>query len=366
MSLSSRLKTRELQEENTIEGYRQIDRLSYSDLKSFVKDRKKYYKLKILKDSDEIEKDEKSKAASPFIKMGNLVDVRRTDNNNFDKYFVRTEANVPTGQMLILVNHLFNLTQIDKDKEGKLLTSFDIRFQQAYNMLCKDNGGSVKSGVNKFLERFPEEGEEYFREKLNSIGKTIITLEEEQKSDSIVNSLISSVGTKDIVNWEDKVTKYPILFDLYGEPFKSELDQIRFDHEKKEIYLDDYKCTSFVEGFQWQILDELLYLQACIYVFACTQHFAEHPDYKNYRVVPEFNFIVSDQNNYQAPLLFVMTEEHIERAWYDFKVGNKKYKGVLTILEELKFAEENNLWDMSVENYKNKGIVQVPNFETIV
>lgn len=365
MSRTKELKAEKLQAENKIENYRQIERKSYSDLKLFAKERKKYYKLKVLKDVEEIEKDQKSKEKNESIRMGNLVDVRLTDNDNFDKYFVRTDAPVPTGQMLTLCDFLFEFTLRDTDDKGVVISDFSDRFEEAYEALKESNRGSVRDKIETFLKNFPLKGEQYFKERLQSVGKTIITIEEEQKSDAIVQDLMYSIGTRDLVMWSHKVTKYPILFELFGEPFKAEIDQIRFDHDNKKIYLDDYKCSSFVETFQWEILDSLYYIQACIYYYAAVNHFSEHKDYKNYTVVPEFNFIVSDQNNATKPLLYVMTEDHLHRAWNDFKVGNKRYKGVMTILEELAFAEANNMWDMSVENFKNKGKVLVPNFEII-
>lgn len=364
MSRTRELKAEKLQAENKIENYRQIERKSYSDLKLFAKDRKKYYKLKVLKDVEEIEKDQKSKEQNPSIRMGNLVDVRLTDNDNFDKYFVRTDAPVPTGQMLILANFLFDYTLRDTDDNGVVTSQFSDRFEEAYNSLKEQNGGKLQSGIEKFLQRFPLEAEGYYKDKLNAVGKTIISLEEEQKSETIANDLMYSIGTKELVMWPHKVTKYPILFEIFGELFKAEIDQIRFDHENKKIYLDDYKCSSFVETFQWEILDSMYYVQATVYYWGATQWFADHKEYSEYEVVPEFTFIVADQNNATKPLIFVMDQNHLERAWYDFKVGSKRYKGLITILEELKFAETHNMWDMSVENYKNKGRVLVPNFES--
>lgn len=365
MSRTTELKAEKLQAENKIENYRQIERKSYSDLKLFAKDRKKYYKLKVLKDAEEIEKDRNSKEKNESIRMGNLVDVRLTDNDNFDKYFVRTDAPVPTGQMLTLCDFLFDFTLRDTDDKGMVISEFSDRFEEAYEALKESNGGSVRDKIETFLKNFPLKGEQYFKERLQSIGKTIITLEEEQKSDSIVNDLMYSIGTRELVMWPHKVTKYPILFELYGEKFKAEIDQIRFDHDKKKIYLDDYKCSSFVETFHWEILDSMYYLQAAVYHWGAVQHFADHKEYSKYEVEPEFTFIVSDQNNATKPLVYQLDEFHLEKVWNDFKVGNKRYKGLMTILDELRYAETHNMWDMSVENYKNKGRVVVPNFETI-
>jgi len=32
------------------------------------------------------------------------------------------------------------------------------------------------------------------------------------------------------------------------------------------------------------------------------------------------------------------------------------------IIEEIKESQKENIWRMSIENYKNKGIVNIPNF----
>jgi hypothetical protein len=365
MSRTRDRKTEKLKEANIIENYRQIERLSYSDLKLFGKDKKQYYYLKVLKDPDVIEKEEKKKAESPYIKMGNLIDIKLTDPDNFDNLFIKTSASVPTGQMLTLTNFLFDYTLRDTDDKGVIISNFSDRFTEAYEALKTENGGSLKSGEEKFLERFGKEALDYFQEKLNSIGKTIITADEEMKAEAIVESLKTSIGTREEVNWQHKVTKYPILFDVYGVPMKCELDEIRFEHTKKLIYLDDYKVSSFIDTFQWNYLDDGYYLQAPLYYFAAVQHFNDHPEYKDYTVVPEFNFIVSDYNNYQRPLIYKVTEDNLHGAWNGFKVGNKKYKGILQLMEELKFSTENNLWDMSVENFRNKGKVIIPNFEII-
>lgn len=365
MSRTRDRKTEKLQESNTIENYRKIERLSYSDLKVFAKDKKSYYYLKVLKDPDTIEKEEKKKAESPYIKMGNIIDIKLTDPNNFDNLFIKTSASVPTGQMLTLTNFLFEFTLRDTDDKGVIISNFSDRFTEAYEALKQENGGSLKSGEEKFLERFGKEALDYFQEKLNSIGKIIITSDEEMKAEAIVENLRNSIGTKEEVNWQHKVIKYPILFDVYDVPMKAELDQIRFDHNSKKIYLDDYKTSSFIDTWQWEYLDSYYFIQAALYYFGATQHFSEHPEYKNYTIVPEFNFIVSDYNNYQKPLKYVVEEINLQNAWNGFKVGNKKYKGILQLMDELKFSTENNLWDMSVENFKNKGKVIIPTFESI-
>lgn len=350
---------------NDIENYREIDRLSYSALKQYVEDRKKYKLLYIDKDEEAIEADKKLKEGSPFIKMGNLIDIRLTDPDNFDKFFVRTEANVPTAQMLTLCNHLYDVTVAQMDEEGNILTDFESRFELAYDLLKEGNGGVLKSKIETFAERFKVEGEAYYKERLKSRGKTIISIEEEQKSDAIVESLKNSPTTREVVNYTNRMSKFPILFDVNDIPFKMELDQMNIDHENKIIKPYDYKNTYNPEFFVWAgYLDNKYYIQGGLYKFGLEYWCSKHPEYKDYRV-ENMAFIVSDSNNYYSPLIFETSDEHYEQAWTGFKVGNKKYKGIYQILEELQESVELNVWNMSIENYKAGGKIKIPQFENL-
>lgn len=348
--------------QNTITDYRQIDRLSYSALKMFYEDRKKFKTLFIDKDEEAIKKHKEELDKSDYIRMGNIVDVILTDTDNFYKYFVITKATKPSGQMLTLVDFLYEFTLKDTEN-GVVSSTFEERFEKAYEALKESNGGKLQSKLETFAGRFEAEGLPYFKEKLDSIGKTIITTDEDVIAQAIVESLKTSIGTKELVNAEG-LTKYPILFDVGDIPMKMEADKIIFDHENKTISLFDYKITSFVESFIWDgFLKKSYYIQAALYRFGLEQ-WKETTEFKDYKV-ENMKFIVADQKNYYAPLVYETTDDHYQQGWLGFKVGNKYYKGINTLLENYKFALKENRWNISEENYSNKGKVFIPLFKNL-
>lgn len=349
---------------NTLD-YRNIERLSYSALKQFEKDRKKFKLLYVDKDETAIRKEKEQAEKSDYIRMGNIVDILLTDEENFHDYFVEFTAEKPTGQMLYLCDKLYEITIEDMDKEThSVKTSFESRFERAYEDLKIYNGGKLKDSIEKFLENFDKKiGKDYFYQKLISYGKTIITSEERIMGEKIVESLKNSIGTREIV-LKEGLTKFPILFEVGDVPFKMEADKIIIDHDEKVIYPYDFKVSSFVEGFVWDgFLDKKYYIQSGLYKYGIEQ-WKENTEFRDYKV-ENLAFVVCDQNNYYQPLVYKTTDQHYEQSWLGFFVGNKKYKGINQIIEELKETIEKNCWNISVENLRNKGIVYIPLFKSL-
>jgi hypothetical protein len=345
-----------------IEDYRAIDRLSYSALKQFEKDRKKFKLIYVDKDPVAIKKDKEEKDKSDYIRMGNIVDVILTDRENFHDYFIETSAEKPSGQMLILCDELFKIT-ISNTKDGVVQTSFEDRFEKAYESLKQINGGKLRDSIEKFAENFEKLGKEYFNETIRSFGKTVITSEESVLAEKIVESLKNANGTKDVVN-ADGLTKFPILFQVGENLFKMEADKIIIDHSSKTIFPYDIKVSSFVEAFVWDsYLDKRYYIQAGLYKYGIEQ-WKKNTEFKDYSV-ENVGFIVADQNNYYEPLLYKTSDDHYEQAWNGFMVGNKKYKGIIELLNSLNETIENNCWNISIDNFKKGGKIYVPSFKNL-
>lgn len=348
--------------DNVITGYREIDRLSYSALKAYDENRKSFKLIYVDKDEEAIQRDKDSKNSSDFIRMGNLVDTILTDNDNFHNLFVETSAVKPTAQMLTLTDLLFKIT-LEDTKDGIIATSFEERFTKAYEALKESNGGKLRDKLETFVARFVTEAKDYFTERLNSIGKTIITTDERILAESIVESLKTSEGTSEVVNAEG-LTKFPILFMVGDIPMKMEADKLIFDHENKIIYPYDYKITSFVESFVWDsFLGKRYYIQSALYKFGL-ESWKIGTEFEKYRI-ENMGFIVADQNNYFKPLLYKTSDEHYEQGWLGFKAGARMYNGINKILENIKFSTDTNNWGMSAENIRNKGKVLIPLFKNL-
>jgi hypothetical protein len=59
------------------------------------------------------------------------------------------------------------------------------------------------------------------------------------------------------------------------------------------------------------------------------------------------------------PLIYAMTRESWIAAVNGFEYKGREYPGVKQIIEDLKWAIENNKWNISRENSINNGVVNI-------
>lgn len=339
--------------ESEVSGYRNIDRLSYSALKMYDTNRIEFKKKYI--DKEEVEDEE-----SEYVRMGNIVDVHHTDYKNYDNYFVVASSTKPTGQLLTFTGFLLKNTLRDT-VDGILNSSFEQRAKEAYEQLKEWNGGKLRDKFETVVDKFKSEASGYFSEILKGVGKTIITVEEAEMGKNIANKLRYSESTKEIIEAEG-LTKFPILFNLGDYEMKMEADKIILDHKSKTIFPFDIKITNFVEDFVFNsFLKKKYYIQSSLYKFGIEQ-WKETTDYKDYKV-ENLAFIVGDYKNIYDPLVYRTSDQHYEQGFNGFFVGNTYYRGIMEILENIKFSKENDVWGMSMYNFKRKGVVYIPEFK---
>lgn len=339
-------------EKRKISDYRKIDRLSYSALKIYDNDRKKFYKKYILGQEDD---DSDSDAA----RLGTIVDIIMTDPDNFDDYFVISSAEKPSGQLLKFVTFLFDIT-LKETKNGVVQSDMIDRMQKAYLVLREENGGKLRDKYETFVENFVAKGRSYYDELLESVGKMLITSEEM----NLANSICDSIRSADCFNLNKgckRLSKVVILFDYKDVEMKAEVDEIEIDDIKKIIYPFDYKVTAFVEDFLFSaFLKRGYYIQSSLYRFAIEQWKKEN-GYENY-VVENLAFKVACQNNYYAPLLYRTSDRHYIQGFTGFYMGNTYYKGIDQLISEIDYSTENDVWNMSARNSFSNGIVYIPEF----
>ena len=66
-----------------------------------------------------------------------------------------------------------------------------------------------------------------------------------------------------------------------------------------------------------------------------------------------------DSTGYFAPLLYPMNEIHLHKAIEGYTHRDKYYPGVKEIVKDLTWAVENDIWNISRENYINKGVAKL-------
>ena len=339
----------------TESDYRAIVRDSSSSLKEFSMDRKKYYRKYIL--GEKIE-DEESKAAV----MGRLVETKLMEPELFDeKFYLSTCQSTPTGLMLDFVEALYKHMQESINEEGEMTREFTDIAQDAY----KDSGFKIKyeAVMAKFVG---SEAEDYFDEIMlvRRKGLTVVSIKDVTNAEKIVEALQTSVNTSPIVN-QTRTSRFDVYnqlqveqYQVHGHLFKSMMDKVIVDHELKTIQVYDLKCTWSVEGFfKEYYLYRRAYIQAFLYYHAAHFYFHEIVG-QGYRVeYPQF--IVCDSTNYLHPLVYKLETVDMVEAREGFTYDNKKYPGVLDTIDDLKWAIENDIWNISRKNHLSQGIVNI-------
>jgi hypothetical protein len=335
--------------------YRAIQMDSSSSLKEFSQDRRKYYRKYVL---GEKVTDDETKAAT----IGRLVETKLMEPELFDeKFFPSVCESAPTGLMLDFVEALYKHMKAATNALGEITREFADVSQDAY----KDSGFKIKyeAVMAKFMG---SEAEVYFDEIMivRTKGMTVVSIQDVTNSENIVTELRNNPITASIVNQTNtyKVDVYNQLqvedYQVHGHKFKSMMDKVIIDHENKIIQVYDLKCTWSVEGFYKEYyLYRRAYIQAFLYWHAAHYHFKGLVD-DGYTVAYP-RFIVCDSTNYFSPLVYTLDTEDMENARDGFEHKGYKYPGVLSIIDDLKWAIDNDVWNISRINHLNNGIVNI-------
>jgi hypothetical protein len=337
--------------------YRSIMLDSSSSLKEFSMDRKKYYRKYVLGERVE---DKDTLAAT----IGRVVETLLLEPQEFDKRFYMSSCvNAPTGLMLEFVNALCKHTEEATSEDGTINRTFEAIAKDAY----VDSGFKIKfdAVIGKFVG---SDSEIYYNEmrKVKAEGLTVVTTEDVANAEKIVDELRTNQVTAQIVNLTDSA-RWQIFnqmqvegYTVDGQIFKSMMDKVIVDHEQRTIQVYDLKCTWSVENFYEEYyLYRRAYIQAYLYYKAAEQlTFANNDAWGDYQVLPP-KFIVCDSTNYFNPLVYQLSLEDLDEAYYGFEHKGRKYPGVCELIKDLKWALENNVWNISRTNYLSNGVVNI-------
>jgi hypothetical protein len=338
-------------------NYRALMLDSSSSLKDFSMDRKKYHKKHIM---NQVVEEKENQAAN----MGRVVETLLLEPEEFDnRFYMSSCIGMPTGLMLEFVEALYRETRDATDEFGKVTMTFEELTQLAYIA----SGFKIKyeAVLGKFLD---SDAEVYYKEirKVRTNNLTVVTANDVTTANRIVEELKVNPVTADIVNLVNS-KNYTVLnqlqihnYEVSGHKFKSMLDKVIVDHKSKIIYPYDLKCVWSVEGFyEDYYLYRRAYIQAYLYWHAVVSLVLDpEGDYYDYKV--EFpQFIICDSINYYNPLIYTLTKEDMNDAKNGFSHKGRDYPGVEFLIDELKWAQENDVWNISKTNYVNNGIVNI-------
>ena len=329
---------------------------SSSSLKDFSMDRKKYFRKYIL--GEDVD-DKDTQAAT----MGRIVETLLMEPDQFDKRFYMSSCvEAPSALMLAFVNALYKHTKEATDDNGNVGLTFEELSRAAY----AESGFKIKyeAVISKFVG---SDAEVYYNElrTVKSQNLTVVTTEDVANAEKIVEELRTNPVTKDVVNLVNS-KRYSVYNQLQVEgyvldnhEFKSMMDKVIVDHEQQTVQVYDLKCTWSVENFlEEYYLYRRAYIQALLYYKAAIHFMNNTEEIRGYRVEPP-RFIVCDSTNYYNPLIYTLSDKDLEDAYNGFTHKNREYTGVGTLIKDLKWALENNIWNISRENSINNGLVNI-------
>jgi hypothetical protein len=337
--------------------YRAVVMDSSSSLKEFSQDRKKYYKKYFLGEKVE---DKDTAAAN----MGRIVETLLMEPHLFDeKFYMSSCLSTPTGLMLDFVEALYRVTRDATDEDGKVTRTMADMTQEAY----EKSGFKIKyeAVISKFLG---SEAEMYYNEirKVRTQNLTVVNTTEISIAEKIVEQLKTNSTTAPIVNLVNS-SRYEIIdqmqvegYTIDGHLFKSMLDKVVIDHDKKTVQPYDLKCTWSVENFYEEYyLYRRAYIQAYLYFHAMNYVVTDEASPCFGYTVEYLKFIVCDSTNYYQPLIYTLDMNDMMDAYKGFVHKGRTYPGVGELIAALSWCLESNTWNISHKNFLSNGVVNI-------
>jgi hypothetical protein len=281
----------------------------------------------------------KDSPSGDFLSVGSAVDILLTEEDTFHDLFYVMTAKKPSSDMMLK----YVETMIATDDPAQALAA---------------------SGYKKALSdaKWQTDGLPYYEAIKASEGKTVLSFEQYQQVQAVVNQLKTNTYTAKYFDSGHRPEHVEVMyqfvhyFDYKGKPGKVKLDLLVIDHKEKTISPLDLKTTGkSVFTFTTSYKSYKYYLQGAWFVLG-VKDWADknYPEYS----ITGFDFIVAEMAAYNPPLIFEMSKEEIKMAI----VGGKSLmgypiKGVDQLLEDLDYYERTNKWEYPAEIDKSFGRV---------
>lgn len=353
--------------EKPIVNYRKLDGLNQSMIKLFNTDPIKFY------DEFKLGKKRRDKKNVGMM-IGDLVDFYllscKGDESDFmhrlDEKFVLFEGNKGSGQVFILADYIFEEVENCMNDKGEVSCHFQDMFDIAFARIQAEGKYKGKDS-SKGLEDFYDNGKEYYDKRIANIGKTVVETSLVDKAKGLGDRLSTDPFSKHYFGaTEDDIEnhthfsiewKYPLpLNRMY--PCKSEVDILQIDHENKIIQPIDLKTTYDNESFDYMYIKNSYYLQNAFYVRAA-EEWAKEQNIGYFKVRPMI-FVVGDtSSNNRRPIIYKTSEDDINNAINGFYLRGVYHKGLDELVNDILWAEDNDIWNCSRDVYGKDGILDL-------
>lgn len=361
----------------TEQEYRRLDIDSYSSIKVFIEDRKKYYRKFVLKEPVR-------DGYTPSTIFGSLVDCLIFSPDEFDSRFTVSVTDAPKGQYGKLVDELMGVTSRGVNDNGEVTRDLEEMLEEAYNNVKYDRNGTVvdfkRDSFDVVKRKFMgSDLEIYYRQLREAHGKEVIEPAMVDNALNVISELRSNPITAEIINMvtSEDITVYnqfPIIDsikDCLGEGVTDDeskakclVDKLIIDHSAKEIHIYDLKTAWDNEGeFVNNYFKYKYYIQAALYFYLVVEWKKRQSELAEY-IVRWPAFIVADSNNYKSPLIYLTDSLNITQGMRGFIIRGKYYPGVISAVMDMIWHKRTGIWNISRENYRSNGIVKIKPFET--
>lgn len=326
--------------------YRELTKLSYSQLSSLAKLGNRYFR-----DLD-VEPDEDSEA----LRIGSAVDILLTTPEEFNNRIYSKPIVIPTSgtNTAILseavLKELPNLSVYDRSDDNSI---------NLVNYMVETLGlwESVKDPVKKRGKWDTELFWNYTEAKFHSAGKIILSPEDREIVHTIVDTLKNHKFTKDLFTISEGIEvlyQYSLEYELEELPFKSRFDIIRVNHNNKTIKLIDIKTGfPFKEDFSKNYFKFKYYIQEGLYYTALYNLMKKIPKYQEYNL-EEFEFLYVSRLEPTLPIRYTGLGVDLCMKGFMSKTG-VNYPGIIELINQYKYYNTvQNEYESEVFN--NNGI----------
>ena len=296
--------------------------LSYSGLNKLLYSPSLFYKHYILQQRED--------KLESYLIDGKVIHCLLLDDGSFDQQFILTPGTLPTGNTRSVVDKIFEIHKNGGASDDSVLA----QYPQDILQILKDINlhQSLKTDAQRLDKIITDESRSYFEflklrgnkeliddETLKRCNEAVTALRDNPQVCDLLGLLISEMDNVDIHNEIFITAETDKPFGLKGV-----LDNVKIDHVKKIIYINDLKTTGkTISDFKETIEFYNYWVQAAIYWRLVAYRFHEHLN-DDWKMV--FSFIVVDKYNQVYPFevsfetmqqwQIKLEEKLIEAAWH--------------------------------------------------
>lgn len=287
------------------------------------------------------------------LKFGSLVDDMCFEPSKLSNYYRGTPAVMTAGNPKKIIDIV--LENCDKGSETEL-SYYDDEIVAAARKLGVYSKYDDAKILNTILI---SKNENYFSDKINSIGKMHIKDDMWQIAEEAANTLKTHDFTRVYFDKNDGmelIYQYKFVVNLYGTNVKGMLDCLVIDHENKTIYPVDLKTgESPADMFDEVMLLHKYYLQASLYRLAMLEIVRQDADLAGY-TVSNFEFVYLSKLNVYKPTIWVVPDDLYQAGLDGFtdRFGFK-HKGIKELLRLYNdYIDNGNIYEKEVFNNEGR------------